>query len=78
VEVLVCGAISDRLEAGVVRAGIRVVSQICGPVEAVVAAYRTGTLNSPEFRMPGCCGRRRDAFGRAPRCRQISRSRGPR
>ena len=78
VEVLVCGAISDRLEAGLARAGIRVVSQICGPVEAVVAAYRTGTLNSPEFMMPGCCGRRRDAFGRAPRCRRIPRSRHPR
>jgi predicted Fe-Mo cluster-binding NifX family protein len=78
VEVLVCGAISDRLEARLARAGIRVVSQICGPVEAVVAAYRTGTLNSPEFMMPGCCGRRRDAFGWAPRCRRISRSRHPR
>ena len=54
VEVLVCGAISDRLEAGLARAGIRVASQICGPVEAVVTAYRAGTLNSPEFMMPGC------------------------
>ena len=75
VEVLLCAAISDRLEAGLVRAGIRVVSQICGPVEAVIAAYRMGTLSSPEFMMPGCCGRRGDTFGRAPRCRRISRSR---
>jgi predicted Fe-Mo cluster-binding NifX family protein len=77
VEVLVCGAISARLAAGLARAGIWVVSHICGPVEAVVAAYRTGTLNSSEFIMPGCCGRRWDAFGRGPRCRRNSRSRQP-
>ena len=75
VKVLLCAAISDRLEAGLVGAGIRVVSQICGPVEAVIAAYRKGTLNSPEFMMPGCCGRRGDTSGMAPRCRRISRSR---
>jgi predicted Fe-Mo cluster-binding NifX family protein len=74
VEVLVCAAISDRLEAGLVRAGIRVVSQICGPVEAVIAAYRMGTLDSPEFMMPGCYGRRWEAGRRGGKCRKDSNS----
>jgi predicted Fe-Mo cluster-binding NifX family protein len=74
VDVLVCGAISDRLEAALARARIRVVSQICGPVEGVVAAYRAGTLSSPEFMMPGCYGRRSGSPGRAPRCRRVARS----
>ena len=77
VEVFICGAISHRLEVALARARIRVVSQVCGPLEAVVAAYRTETLSRPEYRMPGCSGRRRDALGRAPRCRRITRARPP-
>lgn len=75
VDVLICGAISQLLQAALVHAGIRVVPQICGGVEAVVHAYRTGTLEAPEFQMPGCCGRRwnrkwgRD-WNKKPWCRQ--------
>lgn len=58
VELLICGGISQWLEVALERVGIRVLAQICGEVETVVAAYRTGRLNSPEFIMPGCCGRR--------------------
>lgn len=78
VEVLVCGAISGRLEAVLARAGIRVVPRICGPVEAVIAAFRTDTLDRPKFIMPGCCRRRGDALGRGPCCRRVSDSTHPR
>jgi predicted Fe-Mo cluster-binding NifX family protein len=55
VDVLICGAISRPLEWMLVEAGIEVRSGVCGPVDEVVSAYRTGTLDA-QFRMPGCCG----------------------
>jgi len=69
VDLLICGAISANLEDMVARSGIRVISDICGPVGQVVQAYLDGRLEEPVFRMPGCCGQRR----RLRRCR-----RGPR
>ncbi len=70
VDVLLCGAISRPLEALVAAEGIRVVANICGPVDEVAAAFRDGTLDDGRFAMPGCCRRRR----RGSRCRQ---DRGP-
>jgi predicted Fe-Mo cluster-binding NifX family protein len=58
VQLLICGAISQELQMALKHAGIRVWGQICGQIEAVLAAYRAGQLSSPEFVMPGCCGRR--------------------
>lgn len=67
VDVLVCGAISRPLEALVAAEGVRVIPNICGPVDEVVAAFREGTLDDGRFAMPGCCRRRR----RGPnRCRR--------
>ena len=75
VEVLICGAISQMLHAALSQAGVRVISQICGDVEAVIHAYRTGKLGAPEFRMPGCCGRRwRQRSARHPADRQCKHS----
>ncbi len=68
VDVLICGAISRMLQVTLVHAGLRVVPRICGEVEAVLGAWRAGTLGTPEFQMPGCCGRRRDE--RPARCRK--------
>jgi predicted Fe-Mo cluster-binding NifX family protein len=58
IKVMICGAISRGLQVALKHAGVRVVPQICGELEAVIAAFRTGTLGQPEFTMPGCCGRR--------------------
>jgi len=58
IEVLICGAISLGLQQSLEQMGIRVVAGICGEIESVLAAYREERLNSSEFIMPGCCGRR--------------------
>lgn len=67
---VICGAISLGLMAALEKAGIRVVPQICGELDAVIAAYRGGTLGQPEFAMPGCCGRRWGSGRRRGRCRR--------
>ena len=60
--VLVCGAISRPLEMAVSSAGMEVISQICGDLECVLAAFIDGRLGQGAFLMPGCCGRRRQQF----------------
>lgn len=54
VEVLICGAISQTLERMLHHAGVRVVAQVCGEVEAVLQAFLRRTLDAPEFGLPGC------------------------
>ena len=58
IKVLICGAISIGLQQALQQIGIRVVAEICGEIESVLAAFRAGRLNSPKFIMPGCCSRR--------------------
>ena len=78
-DVLVCGAVSWPLEAAIVAGGIEVVSQTCGDVEEVLAAFIKGELNQDAFLMPGCCGRRRRfQGGRGGRCRRRGRKGGGR
>jgi predicted Fe-Mo cluster-binding NifX family protein len=72
IRVLICGAISQELQVALEHAGIRVLAQICGELDSVIAAYRRGTLAQPEFAMPGCCGQRREARRRGGRCRKNS------
>jgi len=67
IEVLICGAISRPLETMLTAAGVKVIAQVCGGVEEVLEAYRSGRLGDPAFAMPGCCGRRR-GFGYGRRC----------
>ena len=57
--ILICGGISRPLEMAVRAAGIEVISQVCGEVEAVLTAFIGGYLNQDAFRMPGCTGGRR-------------------
>jgi len=57
--ILICGGISRSLEVAVTAAGIEVISQVCGEVEAVLAAFIGGKLNQDMFRMSGCAGSRR-------------------
>ncbi len=58
-DVLICGAVSWPLEMALVSAGVRVVSQTCGPLEDVLEAFCGGRLTGKTFLMPGCRGRRR-------------------
>ena len=59
VDVLICGAISARLEAMLVSSGVRVIPHICGATEEVLQAFVRGRLPDEAFLMPGCCRRRR-------------------
>jgi predicted Fe-Mo cluster-binding NifX family protein len=65
--VLICGAISWPLETAVAAAGIEVIPQTCGEIEAVLAAFASGRLDQRAFLMPGCCGRRRQFRARRGR-----------
>lgn len=58
VEVLICGAISREMAAALAAAGIRVLPEVCGPVEAVLAGYLDRGCTRPDHRMPGCRRRR--------------------
>lgn len=76
-KVLICGAISRPLEMALSTAGIEVISQTCGDIEQVLAAFISGQLTGDKFLMPGCCGRGRrlQAGRRGRRCRpQIQRA----
>jgi len=74
VEVLICAGISQELQGALEKAGIRVLAQVCGEIELVLAAYKTNRLKNPEFVMPGCCGRGCDGRGRRPQRRRARRS----
>jgi predicted Fe-Mo cluster-binding NifX family protein len=54
VELLICGAISQPHRAALAGHGIRVFAGICGEVERVIEAWRTGALPQEDLLMPGC------------------------
>lgn len=66
VDVLLCGALSRPLEAALVAAGVRLIPHICGDVDEIAEAFRSGNLADGAYVMPGCCGRRRQQRGRQP------------
>ncbi len=66
VDVLICGAVSQPLEAALVAAGVQVVSRVCGGIEDVLESYLRGGLTHASFRMPGC----RDRWRRRVRHRR--------
>ena len=55
--VLICGAISWPIEAKLLSAGMQVIPNTCGQLEAVAAAYFAGQLTEQAFLMPGCPSR---------------------
>ena len=69
VEVLLCGGISIPLEGMLTAAGVRVISQVCGPVEDVLEAFVAGRLTQEAFLPPGCRCRRRRRCARGRRTR---------
>ena len=54
ISTLICGAISNRTAMKVERLGIELLPWIVGDIEEVIEAYRSGTLDSEGFAMPGC------------------------
>lgn len=58
VETLVCGAISCPLHEMVSAYGIKVIPFVAGDLDEVVQAYLGGMLESGQYFMPGCRGRR--------------------
>jgi predicted Fe-Mo cluster-binding NifX family protein len=53
-DVVICGAISMLPLNWLNENRITVIPWICGSVDDVIRAYRTGSLQSPAFLMPGC------------------------
>lgn len=59
VSLLICGAMSRELLLYAGTLGLRVLDGVAGDVGCVLQAFRTGRLHEPDFRLPGCFGRRR-------------------
>ncbi len=57
-QVLICGAVSHRLETALISSGIQVFGFICGDLEDIVGAFQDGQLSDARYLMPGCCGKR--------------------
>ncbi len=74
VETLICGAISQSLEALLSENGIKVYGRICGNVDEVLKAFVAGTLGDAQYTMPGCCGQARRRFRGG--CQRGRRSQG--
>lgn len=60
IDVLICGAISRRVQEYAESLGIRVNPFISGEVGEVLTAWKNGTLEDARYSMPGCrrCCRR--------------------
>ena len=52
-DVLICGAVSRQFREMLKACGIKIISEISGPVEKVLEAYLQGTLLNSGFFMPG-------------------------
>ena len=76
VDVLLCAAVSEPLRRALEREGVRVESDLCGEVEALLRAFHAGNWCDPEFRMPGRAQRRpRDSADRLTPPREGRRAR---
>ena len=51
-DILICCAISVPLRVSLRSAGVRIVADICGPIEDVIEAFLDGTLPNSIFCMP--------------------------
>jgi predicted Fe-Mo cluster-binding NifX family protein len=59
VNLLICGAVSKPIHSELLESGIEVIGFTSGDLEEVMQAFLGGTLPSPAFSMPGCCGKPR-------------------
>jgi len=58
IDTLICGAVSQIVQAALVNAGVRVLPFVGGDIEEIIAAFSSGRLESNAYRLPGCCRRR--------------------
>ena len=54
---LICGQVSNQLDAILAGSGIMMHTLVCGEAERTIEALIAGQLDSGEFRMPVCRGR---------------------
>jgi len=52
-QMIICGAISEAFLMMLQSAGVRVVSNVCGPIDDVLEAFLNDTLTNSDFCMPG-------------------------
>ena len=71
VDTLICGAITGHAVSLLAAAGVGVIRWVCGPVDDVLEAYLTNTLDASDWMMPGC-GDQRFHRGRG-RCEHARR-----
>jgi predicted Fe-Mo cluster-binding NifX family protein len=57
-EVLICGALSDSLEARLNALGVKVHPWVMGGIEDIIKCYSAGLISFKENSMPGCRRRR--------------------
>jgi predicted Fe-Mo cluster-binding NifX family protein len=72
VDWLICGAMSQQMNAILKAAGIKIMPFIGGLVDSVMAAFINGELENGDFYLPGCRRRRGrcgPGFGRGGRGR---------
>jgi predicted Fe-Mo cluster-binding NifX family protein len=60
IDLLICAAVSSQLEPLIWVSGIDVVSDVCGPADAIARAFAAGDTTLGRYRSPGA-GRHRAA-----------------
>lgn len=70
VDTLICGAVSHPFARMLTAHGIHLISEISGPVENVLNAYRKGILLDSKFLMPGCKRSRSRRTDKPAHCQQ--------
>lgn len=53
IELLICAAVSSQLESLMWVSGIDVVSDVCGPADAIARAFAAGDTTLGRYRSPG-------------------------
>lgn len=62
VQVLVCGAISLPFANAIESMGINIIPFVAGDINPVICSFLEGTVQSSNFRMPGCRRKSRRRF----------------
>ncbi|MCE5249021.1 hypothetical protein LLG96_02250 [bacterium] len=69
-DVLVCGALSRQFASYLTSLGVDIYPWTMGTVDRIVDAFINGTVQKPEFTMPGCRKHRHRWCERGRQCEQ--------
>ncbi|MFC1734945.1 NifB/NifX family molybdenum-iron cluster-binding protein [Candidatus Hydrogenedentota bacterium] len=72
IDLLICGGISRDLTMLIHAYGTEVLPSVIGDTREVLAAYLSGQLSQPQFRMPGCSTRNRRRWGTRESMKRMS------